>query len=155
MKVLQRAAAAAATASLAVVLAGCSTIEGFLPGSDTETTTPTTTQAEESTPLSSYVDALQGQIPSVLAAYGDTFSDVEIVGYEPSTVEYAYTYAEQVDAVGSVDYFNTQIDYLQETVDAQLIPEMESFDIVDPQVTYTYYNADGSTIWSYTFSATS
>jgi hypothetical protein len=38
-------------------------------------------------------------------------------------------------------------------VDSVIIPEMERAGITDPKVVYTYYDADGSELWTKTFEA--
>lgn len=103
--------------------------------------------------LDEYVAASQAQLPELIAQNADTFAEIGIYAEYPSTVEYAYLYVEQIDGAAAAAQFDEQIPTFQDAVNTSLIPEMVAYGIVDnPTVRYTYYNADGSLIWTQTFS---
>jgi hypothetical protein len=91
-------------------------------------------------------------MPAVMEVYGDFYSDIRIVTEPPGTIEYAYYNTEPIDPDDAESYFNGMIPTLQTLSDTQLFPEMARAGVtVDPRVRYTYYNPDGSVIWSHDF----
>jgi hypothetical protein len=103
--------------------------------------------------LDAYVKAAQPQIAKAMEAYDGTYADFSFTAIPPSTVEYSYTFAEPVDPNAAVETFDSSVATLQATVDSVIIPEMERAGITDPKVVYTYYDADGSELWTKTFEA--
>jgi hypothetical protein len=160
-KTFARVATSLFTATLAWGLAGCSS-----PATES-TPAPTSTQSEPTTTasapttaaasdqqeaLDAYLAALQAQIPSILETYKETYSDIRILSAPPSTIEYAYVYLQQGDPDAVAASLDAYIPTLQTLCDTRLFPEMEGAGItVDPKVRYTYYNADGTKIWTHVF----
>ncbi|NUU19446.1 hypothetical protein HP550_19530 [Cellulomonas humilata] len=107
---------------------------------------------EQSDALDAYVAAMQSQLPALVDSFGGMYSDITITGVHPDMVEYAYVYAEQMDAATATSEFDAMIPTLQSACDRAVFPEMARAGVsTDPKITYTYTNADGSTLWSHTF----
>lgn len=129
-------------------------------------TTPEATVAEEPTAeapaagdqaaaLDAFVESAQAALPTLMENFGDTYSSIQILGADGDTFEYAYTYGSPVDAALTAAGFEEQMSTLQSVSDSSVIPEMERAGITEsPKVRFTYYNADGSLIWSHTFEKT-
>ena len=154
-KTLPRMAASLMMLTLALGLVGCAG-----PTSDQPSATPSATtqpgtadNSQQNAALDSYIAAGQASLPSLKATYATTYSDIQIVGVRPGTVEYDYVYLDQVDTNAAATYLDNYVPTFQTLCDTQLFPGMISAGItVAPKVTYVYYNADGSEIWSHTFS---
>ena len=155
--------------ALTLLLVGCS-------GTDTDEATPPVQEqtAEEQEPedrpskepvaddeveeealgggLDAFVEAERATIPAILDASAGMYSEIDIVGIQPDTVEYSYVYAEPIDAAAALEYFESMIDTIQELCEAQVFPAMERAGVTGSQkVRYTYYNPDGSELWSHLF----
>ncbi|SNS46449.1 hypothetical protein SAMN06309944_0370 [Micrococcales bacterium KH10] len=111
---------------------------------------PSRNNGESSDVLDSYIATVQEQSKDMLDSMGGIYSDIEIRAVHPSTMEYVYTYAQQVPTAESRDGLMQQSDSLQGICDSAVYSEMERFGISDPSVKFTYLNADSSDIWSYT-----
>lgn len=154
-KSLSRVAAPLMTLALALALSACSG------ATDDESPVPDPTQTAAADPalaaqeaaLETYVDASQASIPAIMEECGTACSEIHISAVQPGTVEYAYAYTESLDPDAAAAYFDENVPVLQDACDTQLFPEMAGYGItIDPKVRYTYYNADGSLIWSHDFS---
>jgi hypothetical protein len=156
-KSLARASAPLIALTLAWGLSACSvTINGQSTAADS---TPTQSAAADpglaaqGAALDAYVAASQASIPSILADSGTTYSEIRITAEQPGTVEFAYLFTASVDAAGAAAYFDDNIATLQSVCDTQLFPEMASNGVsIDPKVRYSYYNPDGSQVWTHDFS---
>lgn len=82
------------------------------------------------------------------------YSDGYVRAAGPSTFEYVYVYANQVDAAAAQPTFDSYAPTLQSTVDTTVGPSMRRAGIPAPKVTYTYLNPDGSLVWTHTFEET-
>jgi len=115
-----------------------------------------TTASAQQDALDAYVASAQAVIPQLMESAPGVYAEMQINGIDSDTVEFAYVYAEQLDAASAAEYFDGVAATLQATCDSVVIPEMEGAGItVDPKVRYTYYNADGSDVWERTFSRSS
>jgi len=154
-KTFARATAPLFALTLAWGLSACSSpSDDQVPlASATQPAATDTAPAAEQAPIDTYAAALQAQIPSLLDTYSATYSDIRIASVKPATIEYAYVYLEQNDPTAVAAYFDGMVPTLQTLCDTQLFPEMANFGVtVDPKVRYTYYNPDGSLIWTHDFS---
>ena len=83
------------------------------------------------------------------------YSAVAIEAIAPDTIHYVYTYADQIDTEGVQEYFDGFAPTLQTLCDTQVFPAMEDAGVTPTQkATYTFYNADGTELWSHTFEPT-
>jgi hypothetical protein len=154
-----RSAAAAAALLVVLALGGCSILTGTgptqqaqSPGSSNSASTSDGSSAE-SAALDQMVQAAQSQIPTVKASYGDTYSDITVKAVHPNTIVYTTVYSKQLDAAATAANFDARADTIQKSCDTQVFPAMKAGGITSGQhATYTYLNADGSRIWSRTFS---
>ena len=146
-----KATGIAAMCALTLALVGCSPAPaGREAGAPSQAKVDKSTQ--QNVALDAYVEAERGAIPAIQEANPGVYSQVTISGIYPDTVEYAYVYAQQVDAAGTTGYFDDMTPALQTLCDTQVFPAMESAGVTTSQkVIYTYYNADGSQLWSQTF----
>lgn len=152
----------AVAALVAVTMTGCSSSADEQEPTTKESTSTAPEEKESATPdpleeqavaLDTYVAQLQAQIPELQSAFDDMYSKIDIVGVQPDAVEFSYVYLEQLDAAATASGLDSMAETLQATCDSTMFPEMESAGItIDPKVIYTYYNADGSLIWTRTFS---
>jgi hypothetical protein len=143
------------TLALVFVLAGCdaSPVEEPVtpPTASTPASEPTTDDpADTSAALDAYIAAAQPSIEALLASTPG-FSDFQIRGVHPDTMEYLYVYAQAVDPTAGGAVFDAAVATFQGTVDSVVFPEMVRAGITSPRVTYTYQNPDGTTVWSRTF----
>ncbi|MCA0294552.1 MAG: DUF4854 domain-containing protein [Actinobacteria bacterium] len=149
---LARAAALAATCTLALPLAACSSVTA----TPTTAATTATTKAADDSPsakaLEKYVAAVQAQIPELMKSFGDTYTDFTITADAPSTIVYEYTFTNKVNKSAAAKQLDGMKGTYQSTLDDQVFPEMEKAGITDPHARYTYLNPDGSKVWSHTFS---
>lgn len=125
-------------------------------GTAMETQAPDTDAAEDSdqrAALEEYVAAAQAAIPQILESTPGVYSSAEINAIDSNILEFAYYYADPLDAAATAEGLDGVIPSLQAICDSAVFPEMIQNGItVDPQIRYTYYNADGSKIWEHTFS---
>lgn len=140
--------------ALVAALAGCGTGSGG--SADDPAEREPAGQAEEaasSEALDEYVAAERASLETM--EWRDTYSEVGVRGIAPSTVEYSYTYLEPIpDTAAAAEYFDSMVDGMQDLCDTQVFPAMARYGIPGPQsATYAYYNADGSLIWSHTFTS--
>ena len=120
-------------------------------GLETQSSHPNDDQAQLKA-LDNYVAAAQHQIPALVAGYNGMYSDAAINAIHPGTVEYSYRFAKQADPVAAKSFFDSMVPKFQTACDTQLFPDMKRAGITTSQsVKYTYLNADGSEIWSHTF----
>ncbi|WP_413452544.1 hypothetical protein AA0Y32_10225 [Georgenia phoenicis] len=166
-----RAGATSLTAlALALSLAACSSEE-----SEPETTSEPATQeaiAEETTPaaeetapaqskaadqeaaLDEYIALEQAQLDAAGDSFAEIYSEITVTPQYPDTVVFSYTYAQQVDAALASEELAAQAKDLQELCETAVFPAMEATGVgPTQQVTYIYTNADGSEIWSQTYSS--
>jgi hypothetical protein len=149
--VARRSAAAAAALLIGLTLGGCSILSRVEPPQHSPSQSPTS--HSESDALDRLVQEAQGQIASVKAESAGTYSDITIEAVHPNTISYTYVYAKQLDAGSAAAYFDTQAATIQQSCDTQVFPAMTAVGITSGQhAKYTYLNADGSVIWSRTFS---
>ncbi|MEZ0447206.1 hypothetical protein [Cellulomonas sp. ICMP 17802] len=106
--------------------------------------------------LEMLVDSARPQIPTLLSMSNGVYSDLQIVAVQPDTVEYDYTYAQQMDVAASVAWFEANLGTLQGVADSSVFVGMAQAGIsLTPKATYTYFNADGSLLWTHTFEPSS
>ena len=154
----------AVVCALAVALAGCSSAtdeQAGTPGPKVRVEEPSPAQepeadveepADQNAALDAYVAQERATIPAIMEATPGMYSALDISAVYPDTVQFAYTYAEALDAATAVDYFDGMTTTFQELCDSQVFPAMERAGVTGSQkVTYTYDNADGSELWSHTF----
>lgn len=162
--IAKRAAVALAASAVALLLASCSLLA---PNNEADTDDPvveeTSTQGIENeddtnepssndAALDAYVQLERDQIPAIMDAYGDYYSDVSFDAIYPNTVSYAYYYKEQVDPAQAGPMLDGQISALQDVLDSAVFPTMIDMGVEGtPGAVYSYYNADGTLIWSHTF----
>ena len=119
-----------------------------------ESSAPSDAAVDQSAALVALVAEAQAQVPATLAQFADTYSDFQVLAVPPDTLEYAYYYLEPTDLSLAAAYLDEQIPALQAIADSAVLPEMVAYGVtVDPKVRYTYYNSDGSLIWTHTFEA--
>ena len=107
---------------------------------------------DQSAALDSYVAAAQASIPSLLASSNWVYTHIQILGTHPDTVEFVYTYKNQVDPTALASYFDTVIPTLQSASESSLFPEMKTAGVtVAPKARFTYLNSDGTMLWSHVF----
>ena len=167
----RRAALVLIVAALGVGLSGCTssdkdaepTVATTQAAPEVEATTDATVAAEpteaeapaagdQAAALDAVVAEAQAALPTLMDTFGDTYSDIKILAVDGDTFEYAYTYSAQVDAAAAATSFDAQVDMLQSAAESSVIPELERAGVTEsPKVRFTYYNADGTLIWSQTF----
>jgi hypothetical protein len=175
-KRLSKTIAAAALSVMLLGAAGCSNADEETPAPSTSETTPAaddsasdeSSEAENTDTADSGVDAAKqeeildqlvtaesGQIDAIKDQFPGVYSDIAIEYELPGTIKYTYTYAEQVETTDEmVDYFESQIDTMQEQTDSQVFPIMRSSGLEgDLGIRYIYLNADSSLIWDKTFTS--
>ncbi|SEJ58517.1 DUF4854 domain-containing protein [Demequina mangrovi] len=108
--------------------------------------------ADQAAALAAYVAIGQEQIPTLMELAPGIYSEITIRGEGDNTLVFEYTYADQVDADVAAAGIDVMASTFQEMTASVIIPEMLTYGITaDPQVAYTYLNADGSLIWSQAF----
>lgn len=108
--------------------------------------------ASSSEALDEFVATLQENADTMLAGTEDVYLDFAIEATHPGTVEYIYTFADEVDPAVAADGFESTLETFQELTDSAAFPEMEAFGITeDPRIIYTYLNPDGSEVWTHEF----
>ncbi len=111
---------------------------------------------DQNAALDSYVAAAQGSISSIMDQSNGLYSQIQILGTHPDSVEFVYTYKKQIDPTAAASYFDTMIPALQSASDSSIFPEMKTAGItVAPKVRFTYLNSDGTTLWSHLFESAS
>ena len=104
--------------------------------------------------LDTYVEAERSTIPAILEATPGKYSEVTIDGVYPGTVVYRYVYADVLDPALVQDSFESLVPSFQTMCDTTVFPAMESAGVPDPQkMTFSFFNLDGSPLWSKTFEA--
>lgn len=165
----------AAAAAVMLTVAGCSQTDEKAPAETTTQTTDAASPSEDATEtapaettepavaddsaaqekaLQELVDQENKQLEALDEELSDVYSDINVSYELPGTMIYAYTYKEQYDEVKELsDYFDGQIDSLQQILDTAVWPALDTFGHVgEKHAQYIYLNADGSTIWEKTFS---
>lgn len=114
------------------------------------------TGGDQSAALDNYVAAAQRLIPGIVDQSNGQYSEIQILGTHPDTVEFVYTYAQPADSAATASHLDTMVPTLQALSDSVLLPEMKTAGItVAPKVRYTYLNNDGTELWSHLFEAAS
>ena len=122
----------------------------------TEQPSEAASSADQNAALDNYVASAQASIPSLVDQSNGVYSQIQIVGTSPDTVEFIYTYVDAVDPAAAATYFETMIPTLQSVSDSAMFPEMKTAGItVAPKVRFTYLNNDGTELWSHLFEAAS
>lgn len=104
--------------------------------------------------LDAYVEAERSTIPAILESAPGMYSEVTVDSVYPDTVLFRYVYAEVLDPAFAADYFDGMVPTLQTMCDTNVFPGMERVGVPGPQkVTYSFFNVDGSELWSKTFEA--
>jgi hypothetical protein len=107
---------------------------------------------DQSAALDSYVAAVQASIPAIMDSSPGTYTQIQILGTHPDTVEFVYTYAKAIDPAAAASYFDTAIPTLQSVSESSMFPAMKMAGItVAPKVRFTYLNSDGTMPWSHVF----
>lgn len=83
----------------------------------------------------------------------ELYAGAEVEAVYPSTVKFTYIYADAIDPVAAVAYFDTMSSTLEELCTSVVFPAMTQTGVVDPAVTYAYYNPDGSLIWEQSYAS--
>ena len=145
--------AVAGTLALALALAGCTST----PPAGSGSTTPASQlhdASQENDALDAYVASERAGLPAVKAQNPGTFSDLSVESIYPDTAEFRFVYAQQLDPVALSEYFDKMMPSLQTVCDTQVFPAMKKAGLVASQkVTYSYYNADQSLVWTHTFAS--
>lgn len=101
--------------------------------------------------LDSYVETESATAPTLLEETPGVYSSIEVTAVQPDTIEYKHTYAEPVDVATEVTALVATIPTLQATLEAEDFPAMEAAGLTgDLKVRYSYYNPDGTEVWTYT-----
>ncbi|MDQ1584266.1 MAG: hypothetical protein QOF36_2320 [Microbacteriaceae bacterium] len=104
--------------------------------------------------LDDYVAAEQSTIPTIMAGSNGVYSDVIIGAIYPDTVDYSYHYAQPVDPGAARSAFDSHVQTFQDSCDTLVFPAMKRAGVTSSQgAKYTYYNTDGSEIWSQSFTS--
>lgn len=137
---------------LALALTGCA--PGALTSGTTHQTPAQQGQSKaQDRALDEIVASAQSQIPTIINTSNGTYSTITITAVHPDTVSYTYVYEKQLDPSKAGAYFETQMPAIQKVCDTQVFPAMKAAGVTSGQhAQYTYLNADGSQIWSHTFS---
>lgn len=108
-----------------------------------------TTHEDSSAALDAYVDAER----ATLDALGELelYSSIDVEADYPSTVRFSYVFAEQLDPTTTTAELEATAPLLQQVCDSAVFPAMEQLGVVGPAVTYVYYNADGTQLWTQDF----
>lgn len=80
----------------------------------------------------------------------ELYTSAEVEAVYPSTIRFSYVYADPIDPAAAAAYFDTMASTFAELCDSVIFPAMTRAGVVDPAVTYAYFNADGSLIWEQT-----
>lgn len=104
--------------------------------------------------LQDYVDLELSQLDAMGDSLGDLYSDISVEAVPPNGIEYSYTYADQVDASFAEESLAGIEETLQQLLDTAVFPMMVQAGVEEPlSATYTYLNADGTELWSETFTS--
>lgn len=128
-------------------------VEWYVPCRDTIAQNEVTPVLKQHEALENYVAAAQSQLPQLLEAFDGMYAEIAIDYEYSETIVYDYLYARQVDPKAARKHFKTSVAQIQSACDSQVFPDMERAGIANPKARYTYFNADGSRIWSRTFSS--
>ena len=128
-------------------------------GKGTQTQSPEGTPSENDSPaqlaaLEAYAAAERAQLPAVLEAYPDLYSDAQVTTRGADTIVFSYFYLDQIDPAEIQADFDALIPGLQNLCDTAVFPAMQSMGVKGTlYVSYEYYNPDGSSIWEKTFAS--
>ena len=128
-------------------------VEWYVPCRDTIAQNEVTPVLKQHEALENYVAAAQSQLPQLLEAFDGMYAEIAIDYEYSETIVYDYLYARQVDRKAARKHFKASVAQIQSACDSQVFPDMERAGIANPKARYTYFNADGSRIWSRTFSS--
>ncbi|MFF2388403.1 hypothetical protein [Agromyces sp. NPDC058104] len=148
--------AALLVSTLTFALSACSPAGGGsseASGSSEQPVAASEAPSGQSEALDGYVAAVQEQMPALLQQFDGMYSAISAEAVAPDTIDYRYTFTEAVDPATAVPTFEQMKPSLQQVCDDTLFPEMESYGITAPKVTYTYLNPDGSEVWANTFAS--
>lgn len=84
----------------------------------------------------------------------EMYAGAEVEAVYPSTVKFTYIYVDAIDPAAAGAYFDAMASTLEELCTSVVFPAMTQMGVVDPAVTYAYYNPDGSLIWEQTLTST-
>lgn len=119
-----------------------------------EPSTETTEPADDPSALDRYVELEASQIPALMDQFKDVFSEITIVGEQPDTIVFTYTYLTQVDKELALQGIESQLASVTSQVETTVFPAMERMGVTPTQkVRFVYLNADGSEVWSHEFTS--
>lgn len=146
-----------ATLLALVSVGGCTTVtnnSGTSQPTSTPIQRPDKSKSKDRTQeevLNDYVDAVREQSSNFIDQFEGVYSDFDVRGIAPSTVEYEYVYAMQVNSVASKVELKKQKPTIKSMCKTLLFPEMKREGITkNPKIRFIYLNADRTKIWSYT-----
>lgn len=138
---------------LSLATSGCSLLS-LAPSASQTQASDADQQAREDAALEAYVAAVKVALKKQdNASWRATYSKMTVRsgGSGSGTIEYQYTYATKVDKAAAKKYLETQLATLQGGCDSSVFPEMKTAGISEPKVRYSYFNKNGSKIWSHLF----
>ncbi len=136
-KVVRSVLAVFTAVAMAVGMAACSSGSSSAGGEDA---------------LNEYVEAERSAIPEIMEQNAEVYTDVQIEPAPPSGVVFTYTYADQLDGPVVAEALDQYASDMEEGLDKDVFPAMRQYGIKgDLNVTFTYLNADGTEIWSKTY----
>jgi len=119
-----------------------------------EKATEETAAASPEEALDQYIALEQQQLDAAGDALQEIYSEVTIVPEYPNTAVFTYTYAQPVDGQAAATELDAMAGELKELCETAVFPAMESMGVGPAQAaTYIYKNADGTEIWSQTFTS--
>ncbi|WP_062380835.1 hypothetical protein [Demequina pelophila] len=148
-----RPLALAGAFTLTAALAGCSAGVAAPAAEVADAAGSTSASAPADSALDAFVDAERASIPEILEGTPGTYAEVIVEARAPGSVDYTYVYAEAQDPELSQDYFDALVPTLQYLCDTHVFPRMADMGVQGvPEARYTYLNADGTELWSHSFS---
>lgn len=109
--------------------------------------------AQDASAIAELVALTQESIPAIMKSANGAYSDV-VIGHENGdTITYDYYYAGPVDPDEARAYFDDMLPTFQRTCDNEVFPSMTSAGVTSPKARYTYFNLDGTEIWTHLFAA--
>ena len=107
---------------------------------------------DQTVALDEYIELEQAQIDAASEELAAVYSEVTVTAEYPDTVVFAYTYAQPMDPAATTAELDSMVSTLEELTESAVFPAMEATGVTPTQgVTYTYYNADGTELWTQTF----
>lgn len=108
-------------------------------------------QPDASGGIDAFVGDERASLGDPTQLFGGIYSDITVTARGESSVDYSYTYVDEMPVDEAQSYFEDSVQELEDATRTEVFPVMEAYGVPAPrEVAFIYLNPDGSVIWEIT-----